>query len=254
MKGDRIGEVKYNNQGSLMKIIKDNGVYDIIVEFQDKYKAKVKCRYCNFERGGVKNPYYPYVFNVGYIGQGKYTHKTHKEIYQKWHQMIKRCYDPHYLNRKPTYRDVFVCDEWLCFQNFAKWYENNYYKCNNEIMELDKDILVKGSKIYSPKTCCFVPRKINSLFIKQKNNRGKYPIGITDYYDKKGYNYLIVQCNTLEKQEYLGTFPLSEPFHAFYTYKQFKENYIKQVADEYKDIIPQRLYDAMYKYEVDITD
>ena len=48
MKGDRIGEVKYNNQGSLMKIIKDNGVYDIIVEFQDKYKAKVKCRYCNF--------------------------------------------------------------------------------------------------------------------------------------------------------------------------------------------------------------
>lgn len=37
-------------------------------------------------------------------------------------------------------------------------------------------------------------------------------------------------------------------------YKQFKENYIKQVADYYKDRIPKKLYDAMYGYEIHIDD
>ena len=35
---------------------------------------------------------------------------------------------------------------------------------------------------------------------------------------------------------------------------QFKENYIKQVAEEYKDKIPDKLYEAMYNYKVEITD
>ena len=40
-------------------------------------------------------------------------------------------------------------------------------------------------------------------------------------------------------------------------YKKAKEQYIKQVADEYKaeyPEFPQKLYDAMYAYEVEITD
>ena len=34
---------------------------------------------------------------------------------------------------------------------------------NNDI--LDKDILVYGNKIYSPETCCFISRSLNSLFL-----------------------------------------------------------------------------------------
>ena len=36
--------------------------------------------------------------------------------------------------------------------------------------------------------------------------------------------------------------------------KEFKEDYIKKVAEEYKDIIPVNLYEAMNKYVVDIND
>ena len=43
-------------------------------------------------------------------------------------------------------------------------------------------------------------------------------------------------------------------YEAFLSYKRFKEKYIKQIANEYKDIIPQKLYDAMYRYEVEIND
>ena len=254
-KNKRIGEINISKEGYKMKIIEYNDFHNIWIEFQDEHKAKIHTAYQHFKNGQVKNPYHRSIFNIGYIGEGKYNGKTHPIIYKVWHSMIQRCYDPCYLNEHPTYRDCIVCEEWHCFQNFAKWWEENVYNCNNERMELDKDILAKGNKIYNPETCLIVPKRINTLFIKNNRRRGKYPIGVSEYYDKKwGYRKLSVSCNTLESKKTLGYFPLSEPFHAFYAYKQFKENYIKQVADEYKDLIPQRLFEAMYKFEVEIND
>ena len=54
----------------------------------------------------------------------------------------------------------------------------------------------------------------------------------------------------------LGTFKTNQVEEAFQCYKQFKEKVIKQVADDYysKGLIPKELYDAMYRYEVEITD
>ena len=66
------------------------------------------------------------------------------------------------------------------------------------------------------------------------------------------------QCYTFDRKQNksihrnLGYF--ETPKEAFQAYKVAKENYIKQVADEYKDKIPYRLYEAMYNYEVEITD
>jgi len=164
--------------------------------------------------------------------------------------MLQRCYDPYEINRHPTYIDVFVCEEWHNFQNYAQWREENYYEVFNEIMCLDKDILFKENKIYSPQTCIFVPKRINSLFTNRKNDRGDLPIGCIKQNDK-----IRVRCNTMEnKNKHLGYFPINQVIEAFTCYKNFKENYIKQVADEYKDLIPTELYDAMYRYEVEIND
>lgn len=44
------------------------------------------------------------------------------------------------------------------------------------------------------------------------------------------------------------------PVEAYEVYKRAKENYIKQVADEYRSYIPNELYQALYKYEVNIND
>ena len=117
-------------------------------------------------------------------------------------------------------------------------------------MALDKDILIKGNKIYSPQTCIFVPKRINTLFTKRQNDRGELPIGL----HINNNNKIVARCNTLNERKYLGSFSLNEPFKAFTCYKNFKENYIKQVADEYKDYIPTELYEAMYRYEVEIDD
>ena len=255
---ERLGEIRKNKEslgGYTMKIIEYNGRNNIWVEFQDENKSKVHTQYGNFEKGNVKNPYHPSVFGVGYYGIGKYKSrgkdKKKTNAYKYWINMLMRCYDPYTINKRLTYIDCYVCDEWLCFQNFAEWYYKNYYECNNEKMCLDKDILFKGNKIYSPENCIFVPHRINLLFTKSDAGRGEYPIGVSPH---KASGKLVVQCNTLEKQEHLGYFPLNRPFQAFYTYKQFKEKYIKQIADEYKELIPKKVYDALYKYKVEIND
>ena len=46
-----------------------------------------------------------------------------------------------------NYLDVTVCEEWHNFQNFAKWFYENYYEISGEKMRLDKDILIKGNKM-----------------------------------------------------------------------------------------------------------
>ena len=69
---DRTGEENYNNEGTLMRIIKYRRVNDIFVEFQDEYKANVHTTYSSFKKGNVKNPFHKSVYSVGYIGIGKY--------------------------------------------------------------------------------------------------------------------------------------------------------------------------------------
>ena len=119
----------------------------------------------------------------------------------------------------------------------------------NQRMCLDKDILHKGNKIYSDETCCFVPEKINTLLIKCDKSRGDCPIGVT--YRKRDKIYE-VNCSNGEGSDYLGRFDnINDAFHI---YKVHKEKIIKQRADEYKQYLPQNVYEALYNYQVEITD
>ena len=237
---DKIGEIGYNKFKTPMKIVEYKNSRHIIVEFQDEYKAKVHTQYGTFKNGNIKNPYDKSVFGIGYVGEGMYNKKDYPHIYSKWYNMLMRCYDPYFINKEPSYADCFVCEDWHNFQNFGKWFEENIYECNNEKMHLDKDILVKGNKIYSPENCVFVTNRINILFIKHDADRGKYPIGVC--WDKEN-NKFKAQCQILDKENnrkqiYLGLYNISED--AFLAYKQYKESYIKQIADEYRELIPKK--------------
>ena len=249
-KKERLGEMKINKWNEKMTIIEYNGVRNITIKFEDG--TIKKCKYGNFKNGCVDNPNRNTIYNIACIGDGVYkSHINGKRTksFDTWHDMIRRCYSRKSLENRPTYKDKLVYEEWLNFQNFSKWFDENYYEIENDKMCLDKDILFKDNNIYSPDTCIFVPNRINILFTKRQNKRGKLPIGVTCNKVTKKYK---ANCSTINSQKYLGTF--NTPEEAFNSYKTFKENYIKQVADEYKDKIPKKLYDAMYKYEVDITD
>ena len=166
--------------------------------------------------------------------------------YKTWHNLILRCYNEFSVNRNPTYKDCSVCEEWLIFSNFKDWFDKNYV----DGYDLDKDILVKGNKIYSPSTCCFVPQEINKLIINQKRNRGLLPIGVVKKQDGK----FVAQISKNKKRVTLGRFLTAND--AFAAYKKEKESYIKEVAQKYFNDgkITKRVYDALMRYEVEITD
>ena len=249
-KEERIGEQNVNKDGYLMKIIKYENYNDITVEFQDEHKAKVHTQYRCFKYGVVSNPFHKTVFDIGYIGNTKVGNGNgnHKKSYKYWFNMMDRCYNKKYLKERQSYINCIVCEEWHCFENFEKWFDKNYYEIEDKRMCLDKDILVKGNKIYSPETCCFVPNEINVLFTKKEKDRGEYPIGVSIISNK-----YVARCGVgNSKNKTIGSF--KTPKEAFQAYKQYKEQYIKKVADKYKCQIPNNLYKAMYNYQVEITD
>lgn len=124
------------------------------------------------------------VYGVGvndYEGRVKINGKMIKS-YNTWKNMLERCYDDKLLKKYPTYTDCTVCEEWLYFSNFKKWFDEHYrWDLDEKGLRpcLDKDLLVKGNKIYSPDTCIFLPNSVNSFLAnKQSRNTSGY-IGVT---------------------------------------------------------------------------
>jgi hypothetical protein len=174
--------------------------------------------------------------------------------YDTWIHILQRCFDNRLKIKQPSYKNKECCDEWLYYPNFYGWLHNqpNFDKWyNGKRWAVDKDILVKRNKLYSPDTCCLVPQNVNCLFLKRESERGNYPIGVT--YKNEGF---VASCHnpfTNDKEE-LGSY--STPERAFYTYKVYKEDLIEQVAEiEYKSgNITKECYEAMINYEVEIDD
>lgn len=243
----RMGEERYNTFGSKMVIIDYRSARDVDVYFP-QYNWVCNREYSKFKNGSIKCPYEPRHYGVGYLGNEEDV--TGSFEYIRWSEMLRRCYDIKYKNHKITYMQCEVCEEWHNFQTFKQWCLNNYYEVPNETMHLDKDILFKGNKIYSPNTCVFVPQNINSLFTKSDKARGDCPIGVS--YDKNKNKYCSYCSDGHKKLVHLGYY--TTPEDAFYSYKTYKECLIKQIADQYKQFIPLKLYKAMYMYKVEITD
>lgn len=263
LKKERENKEYINNYNEKFMIVEYNGNENVKIKFENGYERTVF--WTQVKIGNCITPYTKTVCGMGYLGDGKYNPNNHKKIYKIWKSMLERCYDPYCINYKnPTYKDCFVEEYFHCFQNYAQWYENNCPETDIE-MHVDKDILEKGNKIYDREHMTFVPREINCLLNKKKHDRGEYPIGVhirkATPKNKQKEDVLAVQCNIIDengktKKIHLGYFPLNRPFQAFYTYKKFKENHIKQVADKYysKGLITKDVYDALYRYEVEIND
>ncbi len=253
---NRLGETILQNCGEIAFIVEYRNAKDITIQFKNSGEL-VECAYGNFKKGVIKSHFTPTIYGFGVVGLDKTIDKNGKHLksYNVWSSMIQRCYSKKFHLKYPTYKDCSVCGEWLFYPNFKEWFDENYYEIDNYKMTLDKDILIKGNKVYSPNTCVFVPERINLLFTKKDANRGKLPIGVYWNETKNKYqaNCSIFDITTNKsKGKNLGYY--NTPEEAYQSYKKEKENNIKQVADYYKDQIPSKLHEAMYRYEVEIAD
>lgn len=235
-----IGQRCLTNAYGWCTVVEYVDAFNVTVEF-DEPKAKVRTEARSVKRGEIRNPLQPDE-NGFFCGSGLYD--SHDWMYQTWSHMKARHFDRN--GRNPAYWDVCVCESWKNYQSFAAWCVIQVHK---QGWHLDKDLLVKGSREYSPNTCIFLPADVNTFMTKRLSCRGEAPIGVTVHPRDGSIN---VQYTKDGQHMYLGTYASHE--EAFGIYKEAKTLHARELADRYKGVIDSRAYEALMNYEVLITD
>ena len=247
---DCVGKVCKSKSSGDFKVLKYNDNANVEIQFL-KTGYETSATLGNIRYGEVKDPYVPSVFGVGVVGT-KYpitVNGTLTKEYTLWQSMLRRCYSDTCKNRRPTYEDCEVSDNFKSYEYFYEWCHKQI-GFDNEWWHLDKDLLVKGNKVYSEDTCVFIPREINSLLIKRVASRGEHLIGV--YWSKTANAFVSQVSKNKGMQEHLGVF--NTELEAFNAYKQAKETFIKEQANKFKSQIDDRAYNALMNYTVEITD
>ena len=244
------GKVCKSKSSGDFKIVKYNDAHNVEIQFINT-GYETSARLDHVKSGNVKDLYSPSVYSVGIVGI-KYppsVNSRNTKEYDLWHSMLQRCYSTTLKKKRPTYEGCKCSDNFKSYEYFYEW-------CNKQIgfgvadFELDKDLLMKGNKVYSENICVFIPKEINSLLTKSTASRGKYPIGV--YWSKRDKAFVAMVCKNKGKQEYLGHFKTE--IEAFDAYKTAKESFIKEQAEKWKGKIGERAYEALMNYTVEITD
>ena len=230
--------VDYRNSCTKVKIICP--IHGVFEQVPSSHLAGKGCKKCAYD--SIHKKYYG-------IGINDVPNAGKTKAYHAWRHMLCRCYSTSPKDRKAykTYDGCVVCDEWHHFSNFQEWFDKNY----KDGYELDKDILSgKHNKIYSPQTCTFVPKSINTLLTKRDNNRGKCCIGVV--FRRGVYEAMLSTGDGIPK--FLGTFHTE--IEAFNCYKEAKEKEIKRRAQDAfaNGMIDTLAYRALLNYKVDYND
>ena len=247
---DCVGKILKSKNFGEFKVLKCNDSKNVEIQFLNT-GYETTAQLVQVKSGNVKDTYLPSVYGIGVLGT-KYPSKINGVLtkeYVLWCSMLKRCYSTILKKKYPTYEGCEVSDNFKSYEYFYEWC-NEQIGFNNEGWHLDKDLLIRGNKVYSENTCVFIPKEINSMLIKCTASRGKYLIGVCWSNSNKAF---VAQVNKNKgKQRYLGLFKTE--IEAFNAYKQAKENFIKEQADKWKSQIDDRAYEALMNYQVEITD
>ena len=247
---DCVGKVCKSLNSGDFKVLKYNDSYNVEIQFL-KTGYKTVARLGHIKNGSVKDPYTPSTYGVGITGT-KYpitVNGVHTREYDLWNGMLRRCYSEKYHLKKPTYIGCEVSENFKNYSFFYEWCQNQI-GFNNKDWQLDKDLLIKGNKVYSENTCIFIPRELNQTLTKANLIRGEHLIGV--YWDKTKNKFTACVCLNSSKRKYLGAFDTE--LDAFKAYKIAKENHIKELANKWIDQIDERAYNALMNYQVEITD
>lgn len=242
-RGDLVIGNKYSslNYGDFT-LVERNGGYSVI-RFDTGYVSTVETE-CVIN-GTVKDPLYPKLFGIGFIGIGKHKARLGNAKdgfkvlpeYNAWINMLQRCYYAKYIIREQgckAYDDVTVDSEWHNFQNFAEWYKPRrepFDIAGIKRPALDKDILATQgcSKVYSPSTCCLVPDEINGAFIYLNKE------GILQ--GKKGF---YVMHKSKRASDYIETLEEAREIR-----KIIKQEHFINLANKYKHVIEPKVHDKL---------
>jgi hypothetical protein len=167
---------------------------------------------------------------VSYInGKQKQKQVWRCPFYQVWVEMLKRAYSVRYKDKNKTYIGVTTCEAWHVFSVFRAWMQTQEYYG----MQLDKDILFLDNKIYSPTTCVFVSKQVNSFVTDSKSARGAYKIGVSWHNTAQKF---AAYCSnpTTGTNEFLGYFEKENEAHLKWLAKKLE--HAKVLAEVQSDV------------------
>lgn len=241
------GDVFQLNGGGSCTVVEYISWDKVRIRHDDAHALEVVVQSSHLRRGEIKNPYHPSVYGVGFIGAGEHAASESRMLtreYKIWIGMLQRSYDDKLHARHPSYIGVSVCAEWHNFQTFAEWMKsqpNAYLKG----FEIDKDIIVRGNKVYSPDTCSFVPCQINTIINDCGARRGNLPVGVV--YRKRDKKYY-AQMNIDGVMKHISSH--ETPDEAFSAYKEKREERIRLLANQHKGNISEAVYRSLVNWEI----
>lgn len=179
---------------------------------------------------GINDHKYPAVVN-----------KKHVKEYKLWKSMLTRCYDERFHARMPTYTGCEVSENFKHYSYFYEW-------CQRQIgfgldgYQLDKDILVKGNKLYSEEICVFVPHEINYLFKDNTKINSDFGVGVS--YHKPRKKFCVKIClGTNRSGKYVGLYKTAAQAKDVYRVLTEARGYL--LAQRFKTLIDKRVYDVL---------
>lgn len=180
----------------------------------------------------------------GYLVKGQPAPKD----YSVWSAIRQRCYNKNCKDSFLAYEGCTMSEDFLVFSKFKEWY-NSQIGCDQDGWHIDKDLLVKGNKVYSAETCVLLPNEINSAIVVHNRGNNNFPMGVIYNCTKTRYRARIQRKDGWES---LGTY--DTPEEAFYAYKPVKEAYVKSIADKWREQIDPRAYQALMNWTIEIDD
>ena len=174
------------------------------------------------------------IYGVGFndadypVTTGEGRNRRTCPFYLRWASMLRRCYSVSHKKKYPTYSECTTCEEWLIFSNFKSWMEQQDWKGKH----LDKDILFKENKTYSPEACVFISPETNMLTTDSSAIRGEWPIGVS--WHKHEMKFRSGCSNPFTKKiEHLGYF--SNPEQAHQAWRKRKHELACEIASLQED-------------------
>lgn len=241
----KVGEV-YPTRSGTLTVLEYVRAVEVLIRHNDEHGHEMWTQADRIRKGGVRNPFEKRKDGLSFTGYG-YCHTLPEEvradIYKRWNSLVRRTLCPTFYvpNRRNSYEDVTLCEEWHNFQNFCRFCaENKYY---HRDFHLDKDLLVRGNKIYSPEACCFLPQYLNGVISINYETGNGLPVGV----NKKGSKYEAA-ISYKGSRKRIGVYSTTE--EASVAYVKAKEAYVKELALEWKDKIDPRAFEALMNWTV----
>lgn len=240
-----VGKRFESNKGDWCTVLEYINAHKVVIKFDgyEHYEKTVSAK--ALKEGSFRNNYRPTTQGLGYMGDGIYSWNGDEDVqkaYQVFTGMFSRCYDPYTQSKQPAYIGCSVDARWYDFQVFAKFYVESPF-CSLGY-HLDKDLLIRGNRVYSPEACTLLPPEVNSALSSTPESASGLPLGVN-----KIDNGYVARLNKMgQNREYLGYYKTAEEAHKVYV--KAKEDYIHSLAEKWHGKIEERAYQALMNWTV----